>query len=623
MNSKTLEHASVGTAVPVAARAVGLRTDHPLHAQLLRVTSGTDDPDHVRADVRRIIKDATSASVTVHLLPDGDGRFAVSSERAEGSFPNGEICTQIQETGSLSIARNATQIKRVEDGGQQIVCVPIHGAGAQPEVLGAVLTSKLSNLHSALFTLELAASYQRLWARGHVAAANQWKLNSLAAIVELVTHIEQQESFEGAINVATNSVAKFLGCARVAFAELTPRGGMRLRDISGFDGFDETSETSRAYREALAETQLHCDMVRWPASPAGQRSALLAHTTLGQLCHFRSICSATLQTPEGEIVGAWLLADSDELATDERFGNFVRAASPRIASALAVSRKRHQPLVRRAYESAASFARSNSARIVLLACILIVGLLLLPVPYRIRCRCSVEPNSRRYAVAPFGGIVEETGVEPGDVVAAGDLLARMDGREILWDLSAAEAERSQAVKQRDVDLAEREVTKVLISQFETERLDAKIDVLQFRRDNLDVRSAIDGVVLSGSLEKSQSAPVDVGQVLYEIGPLDDLKVEIEVPDIDVAQVQEGQCVKVWIDGLEGVPIEAIIDRIAPRSEVRNDRNVFIAKVALANPDLRFRPGMRGSARISGPLRPLAWNVFHKPWDFVVSRLTWW
>ena len=219
--------------------------------------------------------------------------------------------------------------------------------------------------------------------------------------------------------------------------------------------------------------------------------------------------------------------------------------------------------------------------------------------------------------------MEETRVEPGDLVAAGDLLARMDGREILWDLSAAEAERSQAVKQRDVDLAEREVTKVLISQFETERLDAKIDVLQFRRENLDVRSAIDGVVLSGSLEKSQSAPVDVGQVLYEIGPLDDLKVEIEVPDIDVAQVQEGQCVKVWIDGLEGVPIEAIIDRIAPRSEVRNDRNVFIAKVALANPDLRFRPGMRGSARISGPLRPLAWNVFHKPWDFVVSRLTWW
>ena len=40
-------------------------------------------------------------------------------------------------------------------------------------------------------------------------------------------------------------------------------------------------------------------------------------------------------------------------------------------------------------------------------------------------------------------------------------------------------------------------------------------------------------------------------------------------------------------------------------------------------DYRFRPGMSGSARIDGPKRPLGWNLFHKPWEFLVSRLTWW
>ena len=141
--------------------------------------------------------------------------------------------------------------------------------------------------------------------------------------------------------------------------------------------------------------------------------------------------------------------------------------------------------------------------------------------------------------------------------------------------------------------------------------------------HLKMTSPVDGVVLSGSLEKGQSAPVEKGDVLYEIGPLEELKIEIEVPATDVAQFREGQHVKIWIDGFESEPVSGQIDQLDPQSQLREDKNVFVAKLTMPNRANVFRPGMRGSARITGTWRPVAWILFHKPWEFLVSRLSWW
>ena len=121
----------------------------------------------------------------------------------------------------------------------------------------------------------------------------------------------------------------------------------------------------------------------------------------------------------------------------------------------------------------------------------------------------------------------------------------------------------------------------------------------------------------------RQAPVKTGDVLFEIGSLDELLVEIEVPAEEVAQIAEQQQVKIWIDGLETDPIVGTVLRINPRSEMRRERNVFVAKVSLDNSEKLFRPGMRGSARVNGHRRALGWNLFHKVWEFSVSRLTWW
>ena len=203
------------------------------------------------------------------------------------------------------------------------------------------------------------------------------------------------------------------------------------------------------------------------------------------------------------------------------------------------------------------------------------------------------------------------------------VLAEMDGRTIRWELSSVTAEREQSVRTRQIELSDRNVPKTILAELEYDRLVSEEEILKYKKDNLSIKSPIDGFVLSGSLERAEAASVETGQVLFEIGPLKPMRIEVAVPSDEIAQVRVGFPAKVWIDGQEDDPIVGEITKIHPRSETRDAQNVFIAELEFANEDERLRPGMKGSVRLDCEKRSLGWCLFHKPINYVRSRLTWW
>ena len=247
----------------------------------------------------------------------------------------------------------------------------------------------------------------------------------------------------------------------------------------------------------------------------------------------------------------------------------------------------------------------------------------LPITYRVRCNCVTEPVSRRFAVAPFDGQISVGHAEAGDLVTAGQVLAQMDGQTIRMELSGVIAERQQALRTREMKLFERNVPEAILSELEHKRLVSQEEILMYKKDHLQIKSPIDGVVLSGSLERAEAASIETGQVLFEVGPVKPMRVEMAIPSNEIAQVKAGFPVKVWIDGQEDEPIEGEILKIHPRSETRDAKNVFIAEIEFPNEDERLRPGMKGSVRVDCEERSLGWSLFHKPMNYVRSRLTWW
>ena len=110
----------------------------------------------------------------------------------------------------------------------------------------------------------------------------------------------------------------------------------------------------------------------------------------------------------------------------------------------------------------------------------------------------------------------------------------------------------------------------------------------------------------------------MGETLLEVGPMEEMIVELEVLDEDISHVELKQHVKYRLDALPWSKLDGTIDLVHPQSETREAANVFIAEVNLQNENERLRPGMRGQAKICGAYHPLGWNLFHKAWDSFAS-----
>ena len=244
--------------------------------------------------------------------------------------------------------------------------------------------------------------------------------------------------------------------------------------------------------------------------------------------------------------------------------------------------------------------------------------MLIPVPHRVSSSCGVQPTVRRFAVAPHDGILLHSLVKPGDVVAAGQVLARMDDRELQLQRSELLAERETAMKKQDVSRTARDASATQIAALEIDQLTARLDLIQHKIDHLEITSAVDGVVLQGDWEDAQGAPVRTGDVLVEVAPLGKLKIELAVPEADVAHVAGGQPVAFVLDGDPFATHTGAIESIHPVSDVRENVNVFVSEFSIDNPRNQLRPGMKGRAKIAAGTKPLGWILFHHPAERVYS-----
>ena len=500
------------------------------------------------------------------------------------------------------------------------VFAPIHRRGKDTQLMMLVCKSKTAAAR-AIPVLQKVAAGMQLWLKGSTAVDSDWQVQSLSSILELVSVIEKERTTEAAATETVNQLGNLLGCTAIALG-MMKNHRMYLKAISGVTKIDRGSETSRNWRQALVESVNRDEPGLYPAADPEKNFLLQSHLQLASTTHAEAVFSCPLKVGE-KPKGAIVFTGPKNLITDDRFERFILAASPAIAGALgAVDRAKRGPISR----LVGWFCEKVSAAKRFLLLVAIIGscfLLMLPITYRVRCSCVTEPVSRRFAVAPFDGQIVTGIAESGDQVKEGEVLAEMDGRTIRWELSGVTAEREQSLRTREMELSERNVPKTILAELEYDRLISEEEILRHKRDHLEIKSPIDGIVLSGSLERAEAASIKTGQVLFEIGPIKPMRIEIAIPADEIAQVKAGLNTKIWIDGQEELPVEGQISKIHPRSETRDAKNVFIAEIEFANDDERLRPGMKGSVRIDGEKRTLGWSLFHKPINWVRSRLTWW
>jgi multidrug efflux pump subunit AcrA (membrane-fusion protein) len=254
---------------------------------------------------------------------------------------------------------------------------------------------------------------------------------------------------------------------------------------------------------------------------------------------------------------------------------------------------------------------------------LVIGaVLLIPVPDRVNCSAELEPQLRRYVVAPMDGTLENSLVRTGDQVTAGQTLAQLDRRPLQMEQAVLQGEYDEAVKRRDAARAKGQVGAAQLADLEVAQIAGKMAHLRHQLEQLSVSSPIGGVVVRGNLERVEGAPLTRGQSLFEVAPLSPLVAELAVPEDEVRLVEAGMAVTLWPAALPGRSKAGTITHVHPRAEMVNGQSVFIAEVILDNAEGQLRPGMQTQSVIWGPHRPLGWTLVRRPFERM-TRWMWW
>lgn len=231
---------------------------------------------------------------------------------------------------------------------------------------------------------------------------------------------------------------------------------------------------------------------------------------------------------------------------------------------------------------------------------------------------TVEPIRTVGVNAQVAGGLLEVSVEEGNRVEEGQIVARLDDRELQAQLRSAEAsfEVAEASFDRARQLLERQV--ITQPEYEAERTGfeaarAQLDQLRTRVGFTVVRAPIGGVVTAKLVETGDV--VGNQARLLEVAEVDTMVVRVAVSELDIVQIREGDPVDVTLDALPGEVLRATVRRIFPAADPAT--RLVPVEVALSSADgRRTRPGFL--ARVSFELDPKP-DALLVPASAIVSR----
>lgn len=612
--------------LPGTSDTIGVKDqtfNYELQRRLLEAISGDKTRNEAITAVLQVLDNVCDPTSILYCRQESNTGLVPAWEltppesgRLQPQFQNelAKCCKQASESSSLHIAFLGP------NGCLLAIAVPVLLNRGIPESIGIVLPTANSDRQRLAGTLQVVASHVTLWEVLQISKHAETESSQSAALLELLAKCDGAESSQEACSILTNELQSFLKCQQVAIGlRGLRRSTCRLYAVSGVSRFDHRSADTAAMEAALDESILRDRPTIWPPVDDAERGGALAHARACRSVSAESVVSSPLYDDKGTVVGAWLVFGDSENIRHQETQDFLIAAAQQVGSTLA--------LLQRAAENPFTkqirlLANSWRARYCALCVVLLIALMFLPIRYKVGCDCRVQPVTRRFVSAPYDGKLETSFVKPGDEVTEGSLLARLDGRELRWEMAGLEAEYNRAWKSRDSALATDSISDSQQAALETERLKLKMELCRNRLDNLEIRSPVAGMIISGDLKKTEGAPLAVGQTLFEIAPLSRMIVEVEIPEREILYAKLGQTVIVRVDAYPFRKWPGEISRIFPKAEISENSSVYIAEVYLENDSGEFRPGMKGRAKIVTQHRALGWILFHRPFESLCMFLGW-
>jgi multidrug efflux pump subunit AcrA (membrane-fusion protein) len=442
--------------------------------------------------------------------------------------------------------------------------------------------------------------------------------------LNLITAILAHSASHTAALEAVNRLAEQFGCDRVSMGF---RRGLpiRLQALSHVASFDPRTQLVRRIEAAMEEAVDQATTMIQPSNTDRESAVTRAHAELAEQQGDAAVCTIPLPGRSGTI-GAITLERGASQPFEKFTVDWCESLAGLIGPALELKQREERSFWSKGTEALLGLAAGvfGQARLklkltMLSAMALVTALAFIDGNYRVTAPASIEGSVRQLLVAPQHGYVKQAEVRAGDLVKKGQLIASLDDRNLQLERQKWRSERSKIEKEYQEALAQRERTKLSILRAQLDQVDAELHLVEEKIIRTQLHAPFDGVVVSGDLSQSLGAPVETGQVLFEVAPLDSYRVVIEVDEHDMAGLEPGKSGHLIIAAFPQTSFAVVIDQVVPVAVSAEVSNFFRVEASLDEPSSLLRPGMRGVARVEMGRRNMLWIWTHT----VIDRIRLW
>lgn len=475
-------------------------------------------------------------------------------------------------------------------------------------------------LQKALRLLHWASVWLVDWFRKDLQAENERRIGRLSETMDLLATAMQEHRLAAAALAVVNQLAAKQKCDRVSIG-LEATDDVDVIAISNTAIFDSRMSMVRHIAAAMEEVLDLDAAVVWPP-PAGDELGAVSHAELATEYRDVAICSVPI-LEDGRPVGVLTLERGTGQPFDDDAIEFCKTAASLLGPLLSLKRENERGVFRRLREAIYDRAwmlfgpRHPGVKLVALVVVCVVAFLSLATgTYRVAARTVVEGSVQRAAVAPFDGHIAQSFVRAGDVVQAGQVLCRLDDRDLKLERERLVSEREQAQRRGRLALAAQDRGAMMVADAQVQQANAEIGLIDDKLARATLTAPFAGVIVSGDLNQLLGTPVEQGKLLFQIAPLDSYRVILEVDERDIASVHVDQPGDLTLSGMPDRQLTFSVQQITPVASQADGRNFFRVEAHLTAPPGGVRPGMEGLGKIEVGERHLLWIWTHSLVDWL-------
>ncbi len=505
-----------------------------------------------------------------------------------------------------------------------LIAVPIsRGKNVLGAVAVEVADAKEAEAQVVVQLLRLGTVWLELLGQSEVAKA------PLVMALELVGVALAHRPFHAAATAVATELATRLGLERVSVGFLR-RGQIRVEALSHSSGFDDKANLICDVGLAMDEAADQDATISYPSPANAQPRVTHAHEQLARQHGATAVCTTPI-VEAGSVVGAITFERAQDASFDAETLDFCEGLTSVVGPVLAVQRAAGAgPLARgrefvRTHVTELIGAHPTTVRVAAAAaaCLLLV-LALATGDFRITAKATLEGRVQRAIVAGVEGYIAEANARAGDVVRKGQLLGRLDDRDLTLERAKWAGRRDQFQREYREALATHDRVEGRILSARLSQATAQLRLLDENLTRLQLVAPFDGIVVSGDLSQLLGSPVEKGELLFQVAPLDGYRTILEVDERDIAYVKVGQSVELGLSALPRESLSLKVERVTPVATAEDGRNFFRVEASLEHPTTSLRPGMEGVAKIEVDRRRILWIATRRLIDwFYLWTWSWW